>query len=96
MAGIARLHTIRARRFPLRIPLRYRKSGIPVWQEATTLNISRTGILFHTDESLQLKSTLDIRITFPSNVILSCQGSVVRAIESSIAVRIHRHNLHHA
>jgi hypothetical protein len=96
MAGDLRLHTPRAQRFPLQVPLHYRKKGMLNWQEARTLNISRTGILFHTDESLPLNSTLDIRVYFPSDLAMSCQGSIVRCEESTFAIRIHRYHLRHA
>lgn len=76
------------------MPLQYQKSGVPHWYEGKILNISRTGILFHTDESLPQTAILDIRVEFPGNVELSCQGSVVRAEDSAFAVRIHRYRLH--
>jgi hypothetical protein len=84
---------LRAPRFPLRMPLQYQKSGAPHWFEGKTLNISRTGILFRTDESVPKDATLDIRVEFPGKVTFSCQGSVVRTEESAFAVRIHRYNL---
>jgi hypothetical protein len=96
MAGSSRLHTSRAQRFSLQMPLHYRKSGMLNWQEARTVNISRTGILFHTDESLELNSTLDISVSFPSDATMFCQGSIVRSEESACAIRIHRYHLLHS
>jgi hypothetical protein len=84
---------LRAPRFPLRMPLQYQKSGVSHWFEGKTLNISRTGILFHADESVPKDATLDIRVEFPGKVTFSCQGSVVRTENSAFAVRIHRYNL---
>jgi hypothetical protein len=81
----------RAQRFPFQIPLHYRRSGTPEWHACETVNISRTGILFQTDETLPINSNLDIRVQFPSEVTLSCQGSVVRASESACAVHM-RHS----
>jgi hypothetical protein len=95
MLQTAQSHVDRAQRFPLSIPLRYRKNGMPHWQDGRTINISRTGILFQTDETIPTSSVLDIRISFPLDGTLSCQGLIVRAGESQIAVKIHRYHLLH-
>ncbi len=63
------------------------------WQDGKTINISRTGILFHADEKIPTDSILDIRIDFPLKAMLSCQGSIVRAEEPAFAVRIHRYRM---
>jgi hypothetical protein len=83
----------RAQRFPLNVPLHYRKSGMPGWQDAQTVNISRTGILFEADVILHKDSVLDIRVSLPLNVTISCQATVVRSEESRSAVRMHHHRL---
>jgi len=93
MASTMNTSLLRAPRFPLRMPLQYQKSGVSHWYEGRTLNISRTGILFHTDGSVTKDATLDIRVEFPGKVTFSCQASVVRAEDSAFAVRIHRYNL---
>ena len=76
-------------RFPFSIPLRYRRGDVPDWHECRTVNISRTGILFHTDQAMSINSIMEILVQFPSDVTLSCSGSVVRADDSTCAVRIH-------
>jgi hypothetical protein len=68
----------RAPRFPLHVPIHYRKSGILNWHDGRTLNISRTGVLFHTDENLKTDLKLEIRIYLPKDTILACQGTIVR------------------
>jgi midasin (ATPase involved in ribosome maturation) len=83
----------RAQRFALNVPMHYRKSGISYWQDGKTVNISRTGILFQTDEILAKDSVLDLRVSLPLKVTLTCQGTIVRSEESKYAVRIHRHRL---
>ena len=83
----------RAQRFPLNVALHYRKSGMPHWQDGKTVNISRTGILFEADEVLPKDSVLDIQVSLPLKVSISCQATVVRSDESRYAVRIHRHHL---
>ncbi len=83
----------RAQRFPLQLPLHYRKRGMQHWQDGKTINISRTGILFQADEKIPEDSILDIRISFPLKAMLSCQGSIVRVDEPAFAVRIHRYRM---
>jgi len=68
----------RAPRFPLKVPIHYRKSGMLNWHDGRTLNISRSGVLFHTDENLKTDLTLEIRISLPQNTTLACQGTVIR------------------
>jgi hypothetical protein len=83
----------RAQRFPFCLPLHYHIIDAPNWHTGKTVNISRTGILFQTDESLPISSTLDIRVQFPSAMTLTCQGFVVRTLESACAVFISRSQL---
>ena len=68
----------RAPRFPLRFPIHYRKSGMLHWQHGRTVNISRTGVLLHTEEILKNNLTLEIRISLPQKAVISCHGTVVR------------------
>jgi len=84
----------RAERFPIRIPIKYRKEDLPDWHECKTVNISRTGILFQTDQALAIDCAPEILVQFPSAVTLSCQGSVVRQADSDYAVRIHHCHMH--
>jgi hypothetical protein len=68
----------RAQRFPLKVPIHYRKSGMSNWHDGRTVNISHTGVLFQTDENLQSDLKLEIRISLSPKTILACQGTVVR------------------
>jgi hypothetical protein len=86
----------RAQRFPLRVPMQYRKDRVSGWQQARTINISRTGILFEAEEKMPADSVLDIRVDLPSKGMMSCLGTVVRIEESACAVRIYRCNLTHS
>lgn len=86
-----KMYSPRAQRFPMHLPLHYQRSGSPHWHDGRTVNISRTGILFQTDEELQQNAALEILVDLPTNVKLSCQGSVVRSEPSAFAVRI-RHS----
>ena len=93
MAEAARHYLARAQRFPLQVPVQYQRSGNSHWHEGRTVNISRTGILFQTDEPLPQTATLDIRLEFPANVMIFCQGSIIRSEPSAFAIRIHRYQL---
>jgi hypothetical protein len=88
-----RVQVPRAQRFPLGIPLYYRKGDMPDWHVCKTTNMSRTGILFQTDETIPINSILDIRVQFPKMATLFCKGSVVRSQESEYAVSIYHCNL---
>ncbi|MBN1569655.1 MAG: PilZ domain-containing protein [Acidobacteria bacterium] len=85
--------TARAQRFPLHFPLRFRKSGMAHWQSGRTINISRTGILFKTDDALPKDSLLDIQVRLPMKMSIACQATVVRSEKTQFAVRIHHHRL---
>jgi hypothetical protein len=68
----------RAQRFQLRFPLSYRKIGMPDWKNGTTINISRTGILFEAGEDIPQDSVLDVRVCMPLKATLTCEASIVR------------------
>jgi hypothetical protein len=87
----------RAERFPLHRPIYYRPSESSDWLEGTTENISRTGIIFTAEEDFKPSRLLDIRVSFPLNMTLSCLGAVVRTDNSNgrnaLAVQIRRYSL---
>jgi two-component system cell cycle sensor histidine kinase/response regulator CckA len=75
----------RARRFNLHLPLRYRQVGEKTWRPGTTENISRSGLLFRADETLQPSAQLEINLVLPIEIAgiaateVVCRGEVVRA-----------------
>ena len=81
----------RAERFPISIPVRYREPHRPEWFEGKTGNISCSGVLLHTEASLEPKITLELRIELPVSVLgegrgeIVCKGTVVRAEENPLA-----------
>ena len=98
----------RAQRFQLRLPLRYRRLGEPQWHVGTTENISRSGMLFGTDDVLQPNSQLEINLVLPAEIAglsgteVVCRGEVVRAIERkaeclspALAARILQYHFQH-
>jgi hypothetical protein len=74
---------VRAHRFALQVPLRYRTLDDPVWRDGRTVNISRTGVLFLAADGLQVDTpvemSLQLRVAdLPTEVC--CHGRVVRAV----------------
>ena|SRR5215471_16392244 len=67
----------RATRYPLHIPLRYRVSGTRKWNAGETVNMSQSGVLFSSDELLEVNTILEI--TFQSSGIPLLTSSTRRA-----------------
>jgi hypothetical protein len=55
----------RATRHQLRVPLRYRLAGEEAWCLGETINVSESGVLFSSDDLLELDARLEI--TFQTN-----------------------------
>ena len=99
----------RAQRFQLHLPLRYRRLGESQWHEGTTENISRSGLLFQSDDDvLQPNSQLEINLVLPAEIAglagteVVCRGEVVRTVERqgesvspALAARILQYHFQH-
>jgi PAS domain S-box-containing protein len=98
----------RAQRFQLHLPLRYRRLGEKNWHEGQTENISRSGMLFQAEESLQPAVQLEINLVLPAEIAglsateVVCRGEVVRAIKPdggtvipALAARILQYHFQH-
>jgi hypothetical protein len=98
----------RAQRFQLHLPLRYRRLGEKQWHDGTTENISRSGMLFSTEEVLQPSSQLEINLVLPAEIAgltateVVCRGEVVRTVEPAgetlspaLAARILQYHFQH-
>jgi PAS domain S-box-containing protein len=98
----------RAQRFQLHLPLRYRRLGEKQWHEGTTENISRSGMLFNSEEALQPSSQLEINLVLPAEIAglsateVVCRGEVVRTVEPrgetlspALAARILQYHFQH-
>jgi hypothetical protein len=73
----------RAFRFALPLPLRYRSRGARRWRDGRIENISRTGVLFSTEELLDLRTRLEMRFVLPVGTFspaVMCRGHVVRTV----------------
>jgi PAS domain S-box-containing protein len=77
----------RAKRFYIRLPLRYRELGESAWHKGTTQNISRSGLLFQAEETLHPRAELEINLVLPAEIAglapaeVVCRGEVVRSVE---------------
>jgi hypothetical protein len=58
----------RARRFEIRIPVRYRLSGTEEWRDGRTENISRSGVLFRTDHLMPPQTPIEVLMALPAEV----------------------------
>ena len=73
----------RAQRFEIRMPVKYRPSGATAWRDGRTENISRSGVLFRTDQPISPKTRIEFLIALPEEVggraaAVICLGRVVR------------------
>src|SRR5260370_33996250 len=77
----------RAQRFNLQLPLKYRLLGENVWRNGTTENISRSGMLFRVEETIQPNAQLEINLVLPAELAglftaeVICHSAVVRTVE---------------
>ena len=68
----------RALRRELRLPMRYRRAGQEEWHPAETINISESGLLFSSNELLEVDAKLEI--TFQTMGIPLLQSSTRLAL----------------
>jgi hypothetical protein len=67
----------RPQRFPIQTSLRFREKGEAEWSEGTTVNISRTGVLFQTDEKMEPETILEIQIVFPASMTAGAAAHII-------------------
>src|SRR6266542_997 len=76
----------RGRRYPIQMTLRYRTDAEPQWQEGRTVNISRTGVLFSTNNPLEVRTALQMILKLPAEIAgdetaeVLCLGRIVRTM----------------
>lgn len=71
----------RATRHELRVPLRYRLAGQEDWCAGETINMSESGVLFSSNELLEVDTRLEITFQTGANPLLertTRQAMVVR------------------
>ena len=75
---------IRARRFDVRAPVRYRTDATETWHTGETKNVSRSGVLLRTEEPIDLDMPIELILDLPAIVggepaaTVVCRGRVVR------------------
>ena len=93
---------MRARRFPLTLPIRCRRAG-GGWIQGTTINISSSGVLFRTSEPLDVDTQVEMSIVLGESRArageLRCDGHIVRidggSTTPSMAAAFSRYDLRH-
>jgi hypothetical protein len=81
----------RAQRFQLKIPLRYRCGADGDWHRGASINISRSGMLFHGEHWVAPRVRLEMALFLPQQpgvdlaAELVCRGTVMRSEWSGIA-----------
>jgi PilZ domain-containing protein len=76
----------RARRYPIPLPLRYRQSGRQRWNNATTENISDSGVLFRGEVPMKPDTPIEMSLALPTGVPgeppvnVMCLGRIVRVL----------------
>jgi len=82
--------------------------GESVWRNGTTENISRSGMLFRVEETIQPNAQLEINLVLPAEIAglstaeVICHGEVVRTVQleqptvgPALAARILRYEFPH-
>jgi PilZ domain len=76
----------RAQRFPIKVPVRYRKKQDKVWSEGRTENISQSGMLFRAPEPLNPDTLVQLYFSLPGNAesargaTVICEGLTIRTV----------------
>jgi hypothetical protein len=72
----------RAHRFGLKVAVVYRQPGDAAWLRGTTVNVSRTGVLFQAHLPAVAGMPIQVELRFRGPVAnVSCSAQVVRATE---------------
>lgn len=102
--GREKLARLRAKRFDLHLPMKYRFVGENGWHTGTTENISRSGMLFHAEQTASPSMQLEIHLVLPAEIAglstaeVICRGEVVRTLDSgapTLAAKILQYHFQH-
>ena len=77
------VYELSANRYPIKAPIRFRVRGQFEWREGTTVNISRSGVLFQSRVELPPGTMIAMKIILPLDALdtaitVRCYGRVVR------------------
>lgn len=67
----------RAQRFPLPSSILYRPAGEVRWREGQTKNVSRSGVLFHGQEPVDVEMPVEVMLDVPAGVLGQSAGASV-------------------
>ena len=59
---------MRAQRYAIALPMRYRRVGEETWATGTTVNISRSGVVFEGERSVDREAAIELVLTMPVDV----------------------------
>jgi hypothetical protein len=77
---------LRAPRYAIAMPVRYRGARQQTWRQGKVKNISRTGVLFTTDRALDVSVQIEMIVQLPAEVSgasaaqVLCAGRIVRTV----------------
>lgn len=80
----------RAKRFPMHLPVKYRRVGEKRWFTGTTGNVSCSGMLVHGRHVLSPESKVQLLLTMPfqlagkAQLVALCNGEVVRKADHNV------------
>jgi len=75
---------MRAPRYIVTMPVRYRKVAEAEWHKGRTVNISRSGVLFQADQLWERDTTVELVLELPATPMsatparVSCRGRIAR------------------
>ena len=77
----------RARRFSLDLSVRYRARGATAWLSGRTVNMSHTGVLFWTENVMDVNTGVDMSFKVPVELNrcgaeIICKGEIVRTVRT--------------
>ena len=79
----------RAERYAITLPMRYRLVGEETWAAGTTVDISRSGVLFEGERSVDREAAIELVLTMPAEVAdgarVVARGVVARATAHGVA-----------
>jgi hypothetical protein len=76
---------VRAARHELRIPLRYRLEGEQNWQPGEAINMSESGLLFSSDELLEIDARVQITFQQSETPMGRSSTRIARVVRRNLA-----------
>jgi hypothetical protein len=75
----------RATRHELRIPLRFRLEGAQNWQPGEAINMSESGLLFSSDELLEIDARVQITFQQSETPMMKSSTRLARVVRRNLA-----------